>query len=148
MVSCFQFIVLTRNQKHRLSYGKFYNYNNLFIGWQEPWGDYKGIATWDTTYKQLQFINNDLPDAAINNFSTNDVIDLDCDCPNIICCTDSGAFFTINFEPSGIQNLKILNQPSDFTLYQNYPTTLTSFKWYQWGTFVTNYLREVIHVCA
>lgn len=92
-----------------------FSYDYLFVGWERPYGKWKGVAVWDTLAKRFHFLNSSLPDVSVNRFSENTLID----CYNIVCCTDSGAYFTCDF-PVTIKNRN--NKPlKEFQLYQNYP---------------------------
>jgi hypothetical protein len=93
----------------------FWN-GNLLVGWESANYTHQGVAKWDSLNKQLNFINNGLPAAKINRFSTNELMN----CVNVICCTDSGAYFTCNIMQSEINNVSRF-LPQEFKLIQNYP---------------------------
>jgi hypothetical protein len=93
----------------------------LLVGWENPNANHQGVAKWDSLNKQLYFINNGLPAARVNRFSTNYWMN----CINVVCCTDSGAYFTCNIMQSKIDNHSQF-LPQEFNIIQNYPNPFNS----------------------
>lgn len=63
--------------------------NNVFVGWID-----NGIGLWDPDLLQLSSYNSGLPNLNINNITTHTGID----CPNIVACTDSGAYILQDYQ--------------------------------------------------
>jgi len=98
----------------------FWN-GDLLVGWESANDTHQGVAKWDSLNKQLYFLNNGLPAAKVNRFSTNYWMS----CINVVCCTDSGAYFTCNLMQSEINNYNRF-LPQEFNLIQNYPNPFNS----------------------
>lgn len=77
----------------------YYN-GDLIAGWEEQNGDHFGVGIWDIWQNLLLLINKGLPKARVNRISTNELMN----CVNLICCTDSGAYFSSDFNPLDLYN--------------------------------------------
>ncbi len=86
------------NEFYEMWLSEVYYNGDLIVGWEERNGDHFGAGIWDIWQNLLMMINRGLPNARVNRFSTNQWIN----CLNIICCTDSGAYFSCNFYPSDL----------------------------------------------
>ena len=105
------------NEFYSQNMSAVYYGGRLFVGWESTFIDYRGVAMWDTEERKLHFLNDGLPNAAVNKFSTNRIINA----LNVICCTDSGAYMTYNFNPTAVENSGAQFQPLAYMLDQNYP---------------------------
>lgn len=93
-----------------------YTTNMLFIGWYPNRYKVDGIAMWDVLDKTLTFLDEGLPQKKIRKIVVNQVFD----CPNVIACTDSGAYCLCQI-PVKLQddfilpmNLSVKNYPNPF----------------------------------
>ena len=109
--------------------------DNIFVGWEEPFENFEGIALWDTVNQELEFFNDGLPNLYINKITYNPYIES----LNIVCCTDSGAYMLTDYAGVGfdedeleITNYKLQNYPNPFN-----PETTISFSVAQTSSFVT-----------
>lgn len=62
--------------------------DNIYMGWNDGFTTQKGIAVWDDLSNSVLSLNEDLPCLDINKITTNPALN----CPNILVCTDSGAY--------------------------------------------------------
>jgi len=89
-------------------------YRELFVGWEQPVGEYSGVGIWNKSDQKLTFLNDGLPNTSINRFSENTLVD----CINIVACTDGGAYMTCGFPTTLGEKTQ---RPEFFSLDQNYP---------------------------
>lgn len=75
----------------------------IFTGWQNTLsGTNQGIAIYDAPNgtSGLTFVNTGLVSKYIYNIKNNPIFD----CPSIVCCTDSGAYYITDYSSAGITN--------------------------------------------
>jgi hypothetical protein len=111
-----------------------YIFGYLFVGWERPFGEMKGVAIWDTVTQKLTYLNDGLPKAGINNFSENTLID----CYNVVACTDSGAHIMFDFPV--YCNERIRKPAASYKLKQNYPNPFNP------STAISYQLTAISHV--
>ena len=78
--------------------------NNIFVGWEAPFGSYEGIAIYDpqSAPPGLTFLNTNLPCININKIKLNPTWSSIA----IFCCTDSGVYFSNDYLTGINQNKK------------------------------------------
>ena len=89
-------------------------YRELFVGWEQPVGEYSGVGIWNKSDQKLTLLNDGLPNTSINRFSENTLID----CINVVACTDGGAYMTCGFPTTLGEKTQ---RPEYLSLDQNYP---------------------------
>lgn len=75
-------------------------YDDPFVGWRSEAGTNFGVARWDRDTEELNFFNEGLGCYMINKITTNPIINT----PNIVCCTDEGAWMLTNFMTESDEN--------------------------------------------
>lgn len=84
---------------------------NLFTGFHSAVTPYEGVAIYDTTSNNFNFLNNGLPNKNINRFEINIIMSS----ITIFACTDTGVYLNNNYLTS------IQNNYSDFYNLNIYP---------------------------
>jgi hypothetical protein len=98
------------------SINTIFYFGDLFAGWDNPSGSYQGIAKWNSLSENFDFFNQGLPNKNINHIGYNPYIN----CPNIIACTDQGAYmkcapFINSQEINGHENDIFTVSPNPFS---------------------------------
>ena len=99
--------------------------DNLFVGWEEPFGTEFGIALSEAG--ELTFANAGLPNTNINKITTHPLID----CHNMVVCTETGVFMLTDYSDLlDVDNYEI--EKTNYELYNHpnpfNPATAISFE--------------------
>ena len=86
----------------------------LFIGWEEPNGPNQGVAQYFPLTGNYSLMNDGLPNTYVNKITYHPYLIY----PNIICCTDDGAYILSDYTGTG-SNEKII--PKQILEISNYP---------------------------
>jgi len=64
----------------------------MYLGWHQVPGQGagEGVSSYDPVSGELNYMNDNLPSLLVNEISEN----MNIDCPNIVVCTDQGAYYT------------------------------------------------------
>lgn len=83
------------------------SFQNVYVGWEE-----NDFSQWNPQTHQLTNMNNGLPNTNINKITSHG----ECDCNNIVACTDGGAYILLN-PPVHVDELQ--SQQHNLTNYPN-----------------------------
>jgi Secretion system C-terminal sorting domain len=93
----------------------YWQWGSLFVGWGENQED-NVLAVWDFALESfIQMPGENLPATTVNNMGVNDLID----CPNIILCTEDGAYLTCEIPTTYVDEDGYYPEEFEISAYPN-----------------------------